>query len=570
MIEFKSTKTAQVKLLKTATENKEYWKALRLLNSILQEKPNTYFFCLGTELVKNLPNYADPLDYVFPLLVSNDINNFFLGCQVLIAYFYGLDDDKCKFYQDLLLKTFNQTKTEYDIGVLEQIIGVPFMKPQFSFVEKTYADQEPLDEMDKALAMGEPERIIQIYQTTHFEDESMPMANKLVAEAYLLKKDYKIADTYLKKIPTEQKDAYFLALLTRMNFEQKNESYKTSLKQLLDTPIDCRETLIFVVETLLTCKQPAEAVKMIQKYLNEYQYFYPIQFALGLSAYQCGNIALAKESFNKCYLLNPKQIPARELYLCLEEGIALPKNISIHDSFPEAIVKRIETRINSVLTAPKEEIEKMSTGRILQALYSLELLENQQVVERMLMRCLNHQNGVDAVKILLLSSSTSKWLKQICIQMLLFFGANDIEISFVDNGYINQLKLVLPSTIANEFEVGQTGFVEEELATSLFLHAYGRAFSLLAFLTSNFEKRLQEVANHCVRGMISFISKQKRKKISEKTIICALLYATCSDNLPCELKTKCAHVSKYSTLTNAAAECEIQTQELQDFIKETF
>ena len=565
-LNFIKTNKQKVKIIDQAIEKKEYWKALRLLYSLMQENSDSVTAELCYKLFSKLPYYVGFDDVCLKMLLSNNAEIVALGARSMIAHAKMYDIDDAKFYFNFAKNRLqNLLKNNNEISI-EQILGWEIKENKFHFVDKQTIDIDALRQIDAALNSGKLDDVI--YESRKLND---PIARKMAAEALIIKKDYKGALAELKSMPEDQRDIYYNCLMARLFILSKNsKELEKHIKAIESTELNSPEELIYLSEVFFVYKRPEVAIEIIEKNQQKFEFYYPMYFTKGIAHFCLKQFNEAKECFKKTYILNNRQVAAKELVYILENEKKIDFKLSIHSNFPPEIINRIEKKYKKQIELKDNEFLKLSIGQMLDMLYWVELFESEAMAEQYLLKMICCKNGIEAIKRVLLSFQTTNWLKMQCIKMLIFSGANDVDIWFTCKKRVKTIKLLLPKFMLQESEVVGNMFYSEDINYNKFLHAYATAFSVLAFENEDFEERLAEVGDCCIKSVIDEFDKQKRNKILEKYVLAILLYATCSDNLPCEFSQKKAKNSRFSSYSLLASEFEIETEELKKLAKIIF
>ena len=566
MLKYSKTNALKYQIIDESIEKKEYWKALRLLNSIMQENPDIQAIKLAYKLHSKLVSYVGIADDLVKMLVSNDAEAIMVGARGLIEFARNHNQNADCYYNFAAkkLKPFIDANSK---EVFDQLLGFSDKKSTFHFVEKPNKTLKIIEKIDKLMNDGDFGAASQIAQQSASEDASL--ITKMSIESLLIEKKYKEAFAQIKKIKKDDEDTYFKCLKFRTQYKLK-QTNESSISELTGIEIKFPEEIIFVVEALFDAKKPEIVIDFIEKYEEKFEFYYPMHFAKGIAYLNLKNCKQAEKSFKNAYILNPRQVAAKEMYLMLEKGKKFAGKISIHGRFPKEVLIEIDKKYKSIMQLSDLEFCKLSIGKIEEMLYWLEMMHSEKTIEQYLLRLICCKNGVEAIKGILLSFQTSDWLKQQCIKMLVFSGANDVNIYYTISNNLKSVNLLLPTVIENESEVSETGYYSENISYEKVMYAYAEAYSQLAMESEKFEDRLQEVASYLINTIMELYPKQKSDKIPTKLIVAAMLYCTCSDAAGTTFASEKANNKSFTTFSTTATRLDLPEEELKKFVKQIF
>lgn len=560
IIEFKKNNGSTVDIMLKAIEAKDYWKAQRLLNSLMSNENNAFFNKVAVDLHSKMPAYQNIEEDFLPLLFSHEFDSILLGAKGLIHYFLPINPEKSEFYFNFVKDRLTSGNVQFDLPTLEAALEYSSKNGKFAFVEKEDTNENLVIQADQALGEGNLGLALTLADKVTSFSEHSPLAHKIACEVHLKDKNYRLAEKELEKIEENEKDCYFYSLLVQLESAKHGKNINEAVEKLLSFSIENQTQLMIILETLLSLEKYKEAKNLIEKYQSMYEYFCPLYLAKWLVAYSEGDLEETKNSLRKCTILDPRRVVEKEALMCIEEGIKLPKQISLQQAYPAVVVSRAQTRIKEILEATPIDLDKYSKAQLENAFYWVELLGSEQLANSFIRQLLICKKGVDIVKNALLSFITPDWIKRLCICSLVEVGASDIPVWYIADDVPKCCKILLPEIFLQEAYSAS----ESLEFFSFFVHQYGMALAELAFSASGFERRLQEVGEELYRAMVNISSKKKK---DEKLVLAALLYCTCSDDLPLVLSTKKVACSRFSTLANASGELDITEQQLTEFIK---
>ena len=567
VLNFASLKADKIQIIKDAIEKKEYWKALRLLNSLMQENRDIDVLMLAYDLHSRLIAYVGITDDLISLLVSNNADAILIGAKGLISFAGDDKVDNAKTYYDFAkekLKPFVEANSE---AVFDQLLAYTDKTKSIHFVEKQDRNRKAVEKIDKLLNDGEFEEIQAIANGSIDGDRSL--INKMTAESFLVEKKYKQALEVLNRVDEKDRDIYFECLKFRAVNNLKKEK-KSDAQTLINHDIKYPEELIFVSEALFEAGEPKKVIELIEKNEDRFEFYYPMYFAKGIAFLNIKEQEKAALCFKNTYIINPRQVAAKELAMLIENGKKISSKISIHGVFPSEVIKSVDSKYKKIMKLTDLEFSRLSIGKIEEMLYWLELYHNEFVLEQFLARLIYYKNGIEAIKHVLLSFQSTDWLKKQCIRILVFSGADDVNIYFTNSNTLKSVRLLMPEILLGETEISKDGLFSENISYNRIMLAYSTAYSELSFENQKFEKRLQEVADCLIKQMIAEFSKNKSDKISINLISAAILYAACSNATGTEFKNKKVNNSRFSTFDTAASQFEVSSEELKKFVKQIF
>ena len=560
----KSCKTEE-EIVKESIEKKEYWKALRLLNSIMQENYDANTLKMAFDLHSKLTGYVGITDDLINMLVSNDVESILLATKGLIDY-CSEDRAAAKKYYD-----FSKNKMQLFVKAngedfFEHLVGYFDDTKKIHFVEKNDNEYKILSQIEKSLNMGDY-RAVEALSGNSFKEASL--AHKMAAEAFLIRKKYIEAKEELERVENKNKDVYFDCLLARTMFDLKQIG-KEELQKFAKKDVNFAEETIFVSEVLFEVKEPKLVIEFIEKNENKFEFYYPMYFAKGIAYLNIKDNEKALQCFKKVYLLNNRQVAAKEIALLIEKGKKISEKISIHKEFPSEISKVVEKKYNKQMKMSDLDFCKMPILKMEEMMCWLELFGNEHLTSQYLIRLICCQNGIETIKRELLSFQASDWIKKQCIKMLVFSGINDVNIYCTLSHNLKSINIVLPTFLRNETEVGEKGFFSENIDYNKFLGAYAIAFSELAIDNEDFENRIEEVADYFANFLVEMPLGKNSKKHATDMFAAAMLYAACSNNTDVQFESKKVNNSRFATFSTAASQFEISSEELEKFVKQIF
>lgn len=568
---YKFLKTNQTikKIVDDCIDKKEYWKALRLLNSLMRENSDTDTTKLAYKLHSRLFGFVGILDDYINLIVSNDLEAVVIGAKGLIEYANGVDEKAAKTYYEFVQNKLKNFVSGEDKKAFENLLGYENNESKIHFVPQKQKDLQIVEQIDSALDVGDYNAVKSL--KTASGSEQTPIVHKMLAEADIFSGKLQNAEKELALVPDAEKDTYYFCLLLRVLYgKKKTEEFEDLAKRLTSQNINHAEEIVYICEALLdTCKYD-EILEFVKKHEEKFEFYYPLHFVKAVAYLNLSNTEKAKESFTKTAIIWPKQVIAKEFAKAIEQKQTFKQKITARGKLPKNILKSVESTIDKQLLLSDIDFSKLSIGQMQDSLYWVEFFRNELLAEQYILRLTYCKNGIEAIKRSLLSFQNSDWLKMQCIKMLVFVGGNDFDVLFVKDNLLSKINLMLPKMLLSETEVYENWFASENINYQKFIHAYSSAFSILALETQAFENRLAEVADCCIKSVIELFDKKKSDKIDENYIIALLLYATCSNKLAFEFKAKKANVSKYSTISTAASEFEIDSDKLNEIVKQIF